>query len=88
MHAKYARMRSQIKILQYATCGATLNVLTYLLKPMKKMQNDDVSAWYYPICVRSLPSSDLRSKELRIFLSSDTIESTHKTHKKNSEKTE
>ena len=45
---------SKIKILQYAvtyaTCGATLNMLTYLLKSMKKLQKDDISAWYCLIC--------------------------------------
>ena len=39
---------------------------------------DDVSAWYCPICIRSLPFSDLRSKELKIFLSSDTTENAQK----------
>ena len=39
----------------------------------EKLQNDDVSAWYCPICVRSLPFSDLMTKELRMFLSSPTL---------------
>ena len=50
-------------------------------KTYKKLQNDDVSVsvWYCPICVRNLPFSDLiRTKELRKFLSSDTIEHTQK----------
>ena len=55
-------------------------------KTYVKLQDDDVSAWYCPICVRSLPFSDLRTKELKIFLSSDTIEHTKTT--RNSEKTE
>ena len=46
-----------------------------------KLQDDDVSAWYRPICIRSLPFSDLRAKELKIFLSSDTIEHTQKPQK-------
>ena len=46
-----------------------------------KLQDDDVSTWYCPICVRSLPFSDLRTKELKIFLSSDTIEHTQKPQK-------
>ena len=37
-----------------------------------------VSAWYCPICVRSLLFSDLRTKQLKIFLSSDTIGHTQK----------
>ena len=32
-----------------------------------------------PICVRSLPFSDLRTKELRLILSSDTLEHTQKS---------
>ena len=43
-------------------------------KTYVKLQDDDVSAWYCPICVRSLPFSDLRTKELKTFLSFDTIE--------------
>ena len=50
-------------------------------KTYVKLQDDDVSAWYCPICVRSLPFSDLRTKELKIFLSSDTIEHTQKPQK-------
>ena len=51
-------------------------------KTYKKLQNDDVSAWSCPICVRSLPFSDLRTKKLRIFLSSDTTEHTQTSQKK------
>ena len=51
-----------------------------------KLQGDVISAWYCPICVRSLPFSDLRTKELKIFLSSDTIE--HTKTAKSSKKTE
>ena len=40
-----------------------------------------VSARYCPICVRSLPFSDLRTKELKIFLSSDAIEHTQEPQK-------
>ena len=50
-------------------------------KTYVKLQDDDVSAWYCPICVRSLPFSDLRTKELKIFPSSDTIEHTQKPQK-------
>ena len=50
-------------------------------KTYEKLQHDDVSAWYCPICGRSLLFSDLRTKELRIFLSSDTIEHTKTTKK-------
>ena len=42
---------------------------------------DVVSAWYCPICIRSLPFSGLRTNELKIFLSSDTIEHTQKPQK-------
>ena len=49
-------------------------------KTYEKLQNDDISAWYCPICV-SFPFSDLRAKELRTFLSSDTIEHTQKPQK-------
>ena len=42
-------------------------------KTYQKLQKDDVTAWYCLICVRRLPFLDLRTKELRISLSSDTI---------------
>ena len=48
---------------------------------VKLQDDDDVSAWYCPICVRSLPFLDFRTKELKIFLSSDTIEHTQKQQK-------
>ena len=48
---------------------------------VKLQDDDDVSAWYCPICVRSLPFLDFRTKELKIFLSSDTIEHTQKPQK-------
>ena len=47
-------------------------------KTYVKLQDDDVCACYCPICVRSLPFSDFRTKELKISLSSDTIEHTQK----------
>ena len=50
-------------------------------KTYGKLQNDDVSDLYCPICVRSLSFPDLRPKELKIFLSSDTIEHTQKPQK-------
>ena len=50
-------------------------------KTYEKLQDDVASAWYCPICVRSLPFSELRTKELKIFLSSDTIEHTQKPQK-------
>ena len=56
-------------------------------KTYEKPENDDVSAWYCPICVRSLPFSELRTKELRIFFSSDTMQHTQKPQK-TSKKTE
>ena len=43
------------------------------------MEDDVVSAWYCSIHVRSLPFSEFRTKELKIFLSSDTIEHTKTT---------
>ena len=46
-----------------------------------KLQDGVVSAWYCPICIRSFSFSDLRTKELKIFLSSDTIEHTQKPQK-------
>ena len=46
-----------------------------------KLQDGVVSAWYCPICIRSFSFSDLRTKELKIFLSSDTIEHTQKSQK-------
>ena len=49
-------------------------------KTYVKLQDNVLSAWYCPICFRSLPFLDLRTKKLKIFLSSDTIE--HKNHKK------
>ena len=48
------------------------------LKTYVKLQDDVVSAWYCPICVRNVPISDLRAKKLEIFLSSDAIEHTQK----------
>ena len=66
----------------YATCGAILiECVNISPKTYVKLQDDDVSAWYCPICIRSLPFSDLRAKELKIFLSSDTIEHTQKPQK-------
>ena len=53
-------------------------------KTYVNLQDDVVSAWYCPICIRSLPLSDLRTKKLKIFLSSDTIE--HAKTTKSSEK--
>ena len=50
-------------------------------KTYVKLQGDVVSAWYCPICVRSLSFSDLRTKELKIFLSSDTKEHIQKPQK-------
>ena len=50
-------------------------------KTYGKLQNDDVSDLYCPICARSLSFPDLRPKELKIFLSSDTIEHTQKPQK-------
>ena len=50
-------------------------------KTYEKLQNDDVSAWYCPVCVRSLHFSDLRTKELRIFLFPHTVEHTQKPQK-------
>ena len=50
-------------------------------KTYVKLQDDVVSAWYIPICVRILPFSDLRTKELKTFLSSDTTEHTQKPQK-------
>ena len=47
-------------------------------KTYEKLQNDDLSALYCPICVRNLPFSDLRTKELRMFLLQDTLEHTQK----------
>ena len=60
-----------------------IECVTYLYV---KLQDNVVSAWYCPICVRSLPFSDLRTKELKIFLSFDTIEHTKTTE--SSKKTE
>ena len=48
------------------------------LKTYVKLQDAVVSAWYCPICVRNVPISDLRTKKLEIFLSSDAIEHTQK----------
>ena len=83
-------MRSKIKILRYgvtyATCGATLNVLTYLLKPMKNYKMMIYVLGIAPFVSETLPFSDLRTKELKIFLSTDTTENTKTT--KNSKKTE
>ena len=50
-------------------------------KTYVKLQGDVVSVWYCPICVRSLPFSDLRAKELKIFFSSGTKEHTQKPQK-------
>ena len=50
-------------------------------KTYVKLQDDVVSGWYCPICVRSLPFSDLRTKELKMLLSSDTTERTKKPQK-------
>ena len=50
-------------------------------KTYVKPQDDVISAWYCPICVRSLPFSDLRTKELKMLLSSDTTERTKKPQK-------
>ena len=50
-------------------------------KTYVNLQDDVVSAWYFPICISSLSFSDLRTKELKIFLSSDTIEHTQKSQK-------
>ena len=50
-------------------------------KTYEKLQNNYVSAWYCPICVRRLLFSDLRTIELRIFLSSDTTAHTQKPQK-------
>ena len=50
-------------------------------KTYVKLQDDDVSASYCPICVRSLPFPGLRTKELKIFLTSDTIKHTQKPQK-------
>ena len=50
-------------------------------KTYVKLQDDNVSGWYFPICARSLPFSDLRTNELKIFLSSDFIEHTQKPQK-------
>ena len=50
-------------------------------KTYVKLQDDDVSASYCPICVRSLPFPDLRTKELKIFLTSGTIKHTQKPQK-------
>ena len=50
-------------------------------KTYLKLQHDDGSALYCPVCVRSSPFSDLRTKELKLFLSSDTIEHTQKPQK-------
>ena len=47
-------------------------------KTYEKLQNDDLSALHCPICVRNLPFSDLRTKELRMFLLPDTLEHTQK----------
>ena len=55
-------------------------------KTYVNLQDDVESARYCPIFVRSLPFSDLRTKELKICLSSDTIEHTKTT--KSSKKTE
>ena len=43
------------------------------LKPYEKLQNDGLSAWYCPICVRISSFSDLRTKVRRMFLSSDNL---------------
>ena len=50
-------------------------------KTYEKLQNEDVSAWYCLICVTSLPFSGSRTKELRIFIFSDTIEHAQKPQK-------
>ena len=61
-------------LVTYATCD--IECVNIFSKTFVKLQDDDVSAWYCPICVRSLPFSDLRTKELKIFLPSDTIKHT------------
>ena len=73
----------------YATCGAILiECVNISPKTYVKLQDDDVSAWYCPICIRSLLFSDLRTKELKIFLSSDTSYRTHTKTTESSEKAE
>ena len=47
-------------------------------KTYEKLQNDDASDWYSTICVRSMLFLDLRTKERRMFLSSNTLEYTQK----------
>ena len=81
-------MKSKIMTFQYLVTYATCDIecVKIFSKTFLKPQDDDVSAWYCPICVRSLPFSDLRTKELEIFLPSNTIEHTKTT--KSSEKTE
>ena len=75
-------MRSKTKIprqaVTYATCGTPLNVLKYLLKPNKNYEMMMFLLGIAPL----MPLSRLTIKQLRIFLSSDTIEHTQKTKKK------
>ena len=47
-------------------------------KTYEKLQNDDLSALYCPSCIQNLSFSDLRTKELRMFLLPDTLEHTQK----------
>lgn len=75
-------MRSKTKIPQqavtYATCGTPLNVLKYLLKPIKNYKMMMFLLGIAPLMLLS----GLTTKQLRIFLSSDTIEHTQKTKEK------
>ena len=84
--------KNEVKDIDLSVCCDICNMWSHIEcvnispKTYVKLQDDDVSAWYCPICVRSLSFSDLRTKELKIFLSSDTIEHTKST--KSSKKTE
>ena len=93
MHGKYARMRLKIKILRYAvtyaTYGATLNVLTYLLKPIKNWKMIIYLHDIAPLCqpFAFLRLCDKRTKNFFLFRYSEHTKKPQKTAKKLNNKT-
>ena len=76
--------KNEVKNKDPSICCDLCNIWSYIQcanispKTYEKLYNDDVSTWYCPICVKNVPFSDLKTKGLRMLLSSDTLEHTQK----------